>query len=593
MPPEEVKHVKSNIYKVLWSDTRVKIAVLPTFIIGSVNAIYYLFFAPYHNILAELLKNPVDSPMKELQNYVIYAALVAFVYAVCQFIDTWCWNQSGSNVAVKLRRDMFNNLMRCDVEFFDRNPIGGLLTLLSEDSKTIQNAFGTTKSVQIQSIARFLLCTILTFIYDWKMGLILFSSSIILTIIYAIFLPKISQKFAEKFTFVGGMVTIAQESISSIRTVRSYNQENSTFDRFHDQSAEATQRESFVLTQISFMFDFLNVVFWAAYVVCFYYGCLLVSKGNIGIGQLLAFTSLCFTANVAVGAICNNSYIEARALEAGVRIMQLAHKKPNIPFDGGIQLNDFKGHIVFQNVSFKYPTRDVYALKNVSFEVKPCQIVALVGHSGSGKSTCVQLIERYYDVTEGTILIDGHDIKTIDPRWLHRQIALVSQEPTLFRTTIRANILYGSHSATEEQILDAVEIANAKKFIEKFPNKFEEMIGEKGVSLSGGQKQRIAIARAVIRDPVVLLTDEATSALDTNSERKVQKALDGIMKNRTSIVVAHRLSTIKNAGKIYVFDSGEIKESGSHEELVAIKGFYYNLVERQLGENDSEEENLN
>jgi ABC-type multidrug transport system fused ATPase/permease subunit len=233
-------------------------------------------------------------------------------------------------------------------------------------------------------------------------------------------------------------------------------------------------------------------------------------------------------------------------------------------------------------VSFKYPTRDAYVLKNVSFVVESGRMVALVGHSGSGKSTCVQLIERFYDVTEGIILLDDRDITTIDPRWLHRKIGLVAQEPVLFQTTIRENILYGNHDATEGQILEAAEIANVKKFVEKFPHGFNELVGEKGTAMSGGQRQRIAIARAVVKDPVILLTDEATSALDAASEKKVQNALNRVMQGRTAVIVAHRLSTIRNADIIYVFDQGEIKEYGKHDDLVQAGGCYFNLVQRQL-----------
>jgi ABC-type multidrug transport system fused ATPase/permease subunit len=273
---------------------------------------------------------------------------------------------------------------------------------------------------------------------------------------------------------------------------------------------------------------------------------------------------------------------EQKAIAAGARILKLAEYQSGVPFEGGDIIENFRGHISFVNVSFRYPTRDVYVLRNVSFEIKPCQMGALVGHSGSGKSTCVQLLERYYDITEGVILLDGKDIKELDPHWLHQKIALVQQEPTLFMLSIKENIKYGSAGATEDDVLAAAEVANARKFIEKLDNKFDQLVGEKGASLSGGQRQRVAISRAVIKNPTILITDEATSALDADSEKKVQLALDKVMKDRTAVVVAHRLSTVRNAHVIYVFDAGEIKESGTHDELLALGGTYYNLVKRQL-----------
>jgi ABC-type multidrug transport system fused ATPase/permease subunit len=318
-----------------------------------------------------------------------------------------------------------------------------------------------------------------------------------------------------------------------------------------------------------------------------YYGATMVDSGVMEVGDMFAVFG--FTMFGCFGIIILQATLqgEEKAISAGARILKLTTHTPDLPFEGGDELDPFKGHIAFRNVSFKYPTRDVYVLKNVSFEIKPGQIGALVGHSGSGKSTCVQLLERYYDVTEGVIEIDGHDIRSLNPRWLHRKTGLVSQEPVLFGTSIRQNILYGNMEATEEQMLAAAEIANCKRFTENLGKGFETLVGEKGSTLSGGQRQRVAIARAVIKDPVILITDEATSALDAGSEKKVQKALDKVMENRTAVIVAHRLSTIKNAHVIYVFDSGEIQESGTHDELVAVHGCYYNLVSRQLNEADS------
>ncbi|KAK8871311.1 hypothetical protein M9Y10_007031 [Tritrichomonas musculus] len=205
---------------------------------------------------------------------------------------------------------------------------------------------------------------------------------------------------------------------------------------------------------------------------------------------------------------------------------------------------------------------------------------ALVGHSGSGKSTCVQLLERYYDANEGYVLLDGHDIRTLDPHWLHQKNALVGQEPVLFRNSLRENIKYGAHDATDED-------ANAKKILTKLEHGLDTLIGDKGSTLSGGQRQRFAIAHAVIKKPIILICDEATSALDSESEKKVQIALDKVTQNCTSVTVAHRLSTIRNSDIIYVFDAGEIKESGNHDELVKKGGFYYNLVFRQLTDKDT------
>jgi ABC-type multidrug transport system fused ATPase/permease subunit len=327
-----------------------------------------------------------------------------------------------------------------------------------------------------------------------------------------------------------------------------------------------------------------GIIYWGTVMGNLYYAGYLVSQPNTGyeVGDLITIFGCQVMANFAIVSLQISMRMEKNAISSGTRILHISKYHPNICFEGGDRIENFRGEIEFRNVSFKYPSRDTYVLKNVSFRIRPGQIVALIGHSGSGKSTCVQLIERFYDTTDGMILLDGHDIKTLDPRWIHQKIGLVAQDPVLFHTTVRTNIVYGTWQATDEQIAAAAEAANIASFINTLPHKYDEMVGEKGSTLSGGQRQRIAIARAIVKDPVILVTDEATSALDAESERRVQDALDHVMQNRTAVIVAHRLSTIRNAHVIHVFDDGSIKESGTHDELVARKSYYYNLVSRQL-----------
>jgi ABC-type multidrug transport system fused ATPase/permease subunit len=379
-------------------------------------------------------------------------------------------------------------------------------------------------------------------------------------------------------------MTIAEEAIASIRTVRGFNREDEEVNRFHYNNSKGQQEDLMICRFIVAMMGVMMIVIWGTIISLFYWGIKMVDDPKSGhtIGAVFACFGFQMMGDFGFIGTMGSFQSEEKAVTAGSRILKLAKYEPTVQFEGGETIPDFKGHLEFRNVSFKYPTREAYVLQHVSFEVQPGQIAALVGHSGSGKSTCVQLIERFYDPTEGEILLDGKDIRTLDPRWLHRQISLVSQEPVLFRTTIRENIRYGVKDATDEQVMEAAEIANVKKFAEKLPKGFDELVGEKGSAVSGGQRQRIAIARAVIKNPVMLVTDEATSALDASSERKVQLALDKVMNGRTSVVVAHRLSTIRNAHVIYVFDDGEIREKGNHDELIALRGCYFNLVQRQL-----------
>jgi len=276
----------------------------------------------------------------------------------------------------------------------------------------------------------------------------------------------------------------------------------------------------------------------------------------------------------------------AKARGAAANIFAVIDRTPLINTnDGGKVLTDMKGNIHLKHVNFTYPSRpEVPVLKDFSLKLKPGTVTALVGQSGSGKSTVVQLIERFYDPDSGTVKVDGCDIKDLDLYKLREQIGLVSQEPILFQGTIFSNILHGNASATKEQVIEAAKMANAHDFIMSLSSGYDTQVGEKGTQMSGGQKQRIAIARAVLKNPKVLLLDEATSALDTESEKLVQDALERLMKDRTSIVIAHRLTTIRDADKICVLSKGQLKEVGTHQELLDANGIYAHLVSRQLTE---------
>lgn len=284
----------------------------------------------------------------------------------------------------------------------------------------------------------------------------------------------------------------------------------------------------------------------------------------------------------------SSPFLEGFAAASGsaVRVFSIIDRQPAIDTasDTGIVPEKVQGSITFKNVRFQYPSRtDVKILQGLTLTINRGQTVALVGRSGCGKSTCIQLVQRLYDPASGVVELDGVDIKKLKVSWLRQQIGVVGQEPVLFSTTIADNIRYGNQAATQRDIEAAAKKSNAHEFITQLPLGYKTMVGERGCQLSGGQKQRIAIARALVRDPAILLLDEATSALDTNSEAKVQRALDNASEGRTTIVVAHRLSTIKNADKIVVVHEGQVAEEGTHDQLLALKGHYYALVTAQVG----------
>ena len=601
-PPsdEEKKATKKTLYGELFSQPATYFAIFPAIFWGVGPILNYFFVGKVFNALSEynmLKKAQVDIPSEifdkywnDCCTYSMWFAIVALLQGFGQGCQHAAWTYLGNKISANLKRKLFYNMMHSDVTFYDMNSIGTFITLLGEDAKLVQEGFGPSKGRFIANISQFLCGVIFTFVYQWRIGLIFIAAIPVITIVSTLIIGCVGKYGILQFMASSKATTILTETLSSIKTVRSFNREEYEVKRYKEAAQETNKYEAIVGYIFMAMMSCMNIMMWELYIGNLFYGVHLVrdsmrsGKNDFTMGDLISVYMFTFFSSFAVMMIQDVIGNEQRGVIAGARIIRFSNYQTTIPLEGGIKPEDFKGHIEFKNVTFKYPTREANVLKNVSFDVPPNKMVAFVGHSGSGKSTALHLIERYYDIQEGEILIDGKNIKEYDQRYLHQKIGLVNQEPVLFAGTIKENIEYGVDNATNEQIQEAAEISNARSFIEKLEMKYDTQVTEQGNNFSGGQKQRIAIARAVIKNPVILLCDEATSALDSKAEKKVQNALDKIMINRTSIIVAHRLSTVKNASTIYVFDSGEIVESGTHEGLLEKKGAYYNLVYEQLNE---------
>lgn len=588
---DEKKRARSQIYKYVFSDWMAIVGIFPSFIFGAIPILTFLLFGdiitPLATYLQEsyVMENPTD-PMKKILKQCLLMLVIAVACCICKILDSVFWIRVGSKLSNRLKKDLFTNMMRSEVTFFDVNPIGSILTVLSEDAQDVENAFGQVKGTQFQNVGQFLMGIIMSFTKSWKLALISLCTIPIMAVVVACLMPSLLKQAGIKFKFVSTSMTIAEEALSSIRTVKGCNREDLELHRFMKDTEGSSKAEIKMGVYILILIVCIQLSMWGFTILILWVGANMVDDGALPVGDLFSVFGFTMFGCMGIVALQGSMQGEQKAVASGARLLKLSQHVPTIPFDGGKTIENFKGHIEFRNVSFKYPTRDVYVLRNVSFEIKPGQMGALVGHSGSGKSTSVQLLERYYDAEEGLVLLDGEDIRTLDPRWLHNVISLVQQEPSLFQMTVKENIKYGAPNATDEEVYAAAEIASARHFIDKLDHGFDQQVGDKGAALSGGQRQRVAIARAVIRNPVILITDEATSALDAASEKKVQKALDKVMEGRTAVIVAHRLSTIRNAHVIYVFDAGEIKEVGNHDSLVQLHGYYYNLVERQMTQQD-------
>lgn len=498
----------------------------------------------------------------------------------------YCMHTAGQLVINDLRKTVFNSVLRQDMAFFDKNKVGEIVSRLSTDALIV----GYSVSMNLSDGARALLTCL------GSGGLMVYTSLAMCKVIVVV-VPVIVGTFAvfgklqRKYTLmmqeaVAGANQVATERLSSVRTVRMLVAEKKELAAYSDKINDIwliSKKEGFAKGCMFGSFQFTG---YLALSSILFYGSNLISQGLLTYGELSSF---CLYAVLSAGSLSAMSgfYLELmKGLGASSRLFELKDRSPMIPLEGGIQKGNVQEAIRFEHVAFGYADRDPL-FHNISFDVPAGKITAVVGSSGSGKSTIASLLLRLYDPTSGRILVDGVDLKDLDPSYWRRHIGTVGQEPVLFSTTIRDNIIYGStepDKVSEAEIVSAADQSNADEFIMRFPLKYDTKVGEHGSTLSGGQKQRIAIARALVNKPNILIMDEATSALDASSEYLVRIALNKLLANskQTVMIIAHRLSTIKHADQIVVVDKGSVAECGSYDELIAIKdGIFRKLVEKQ------------
>lgn len=518
-------------------------------------------------------------------NSIAFALFTIFgLQAIFSFVRVITFTNVTENTLRDIRNRAFEQLIYMPMDYFNINKVGELTSRLSNDISQIQDTMRTTVAEFFRQIVIVFGGTVFLFFISWKLALIMFATVPVMAIIAVVFGRFIRKLSKEAQDFTAKSNSIVEEALTGIANVKSFTQEWITLGKYHKSSQQIRDlnvksglwRGLFVSFIIFCLFGAIVFIIWQG---------LLMTQGaspelsSEGFYQFVLFTIMM---GASVGSLPELYAGIQKAAGATENLVEILNEKTERRIIIGKEKPLLSGQISFKNVRFCYPQRsDIEVLKGISFEILPNQTLALVGSSGSGKTTISNLLFHYYDNFSGGILYDNHPLQSIEIEHLRSNLAIVPQEVMLFAGTIRENLLFAKPDASDEEIQQAAKGANAFDFIQSFPQGFETQVGDRGIQLSGGQKQRIAIARAILKNPKVLILDEATSSLDSESERLVQEALTNLMKGRTSIVIAHRLSTIKLADKILVIKEGEIVEQGTHESLLAESGFYAHLVNLQ------------
>ena len=524
-----------------------------------------------------IIKDVVDKVLVQKDTFMLYVIAISIVVifiirGLFFYGQSYLMSWVGQKVVIDIRGEIFRKLQRLSLAFYDKNKTGTIMSYVTNDVAALQTAM-VEKAVELVTEGLVLIGSIVAMLWlDWKLTLFTFCTFPVVLWFMDYFGKKIRKNGGEIQECTAELTSVLQETVSSARVIKSFVREDYEIDRFDNQNKENFYANMKNIKLNALLTPTVEFVAAVGVTVVMWYGGRSVIDGDITAGALVAF--LVYAVNIAnpIKRLTKVAASIQKALAAGDRvfgILDLPEAIKEIP--NAKVLPPVNGKVEFDNVKFSYnPQEEV--LDGLSFTVNPGEVIAIVGPCGAGKSTIASLLPRFYDVTGGDIRIDGYSIKDVTLDSLRGQVGIVPQETMLFNGSVYDNILYGRLDATPDEVKAAAKAANADEFISQLPQGYATMLGDRGVNISGGQRQRISIARAILKNPRILILDEATSALDTESERVVQDALDRLMIGRTSFVIAHRLSTIKNADKILVLEHGALVEAGTHDELVTTKG---------------------
>lgn len=552
------------------------------------NVLFAIFMNLFNLLLPKLLQQLVDDVLMNTEILQDEALLMAelielFKWTIIFFLASGFFGMArtlvqqyiGNNIIYEMRNDVFRALQYQSYDFFDQYRTGDLMSKATRDVNMVRNFLTNQFANFIRSIVMLALILVIVFTENWVLSLIFLGLTPPIFFLMRWYRKRIRPTYYKMSKQYGQLTSVLQENVAGFRVVRAFGQEEKEREKFRKENKKYLDENRKVVKLTSLYGPANELISQGGSVLLIFVGALLVLNGVMQLGEVVAFYFYYAFVFDPIRTIANFFSQQAQVMASADRISEiLEYRSEIVEKPNAIELRDVEGQITFDDVSFQYRNEKRWALKDIKFQVKPGETIAILGATGSGKTTVVNLIPRFYDPTEGRVLVDGIDLRDINVKSLRKQIGIVSQEIFLFARSIEENISYGRDKVKREDIRRVAKIANIHDFIMSTPKKYKTVIGERGVTVSGGQKQRIAIARALLLEPKILILDDSTSSVDVDTEYEIQKALDELLHKCTTFIITQRISTIRNADRIFILDNGEIVEQGTHETLLEQDGIY-------------------
>jgi ATP-binding cassette subfamily B multidrug efflux pump len=519
----------------------------------------------------------------------ILAGVVVILFAIARgifaFVQMYSSQMLSQNIAFDLRNDIFAKIQRLSFSYHDKNRTGQLMIRATDDVEKLRLFLGQGLLMSLQAFLLLIGTLAILLLTNWKLTMVILPTLPIAFVLFMLFGAKAMPLFSEVQRRLSIVNTIVQENLAGLKVVKSFTSEARESERFEVSNNDLLEEQMKVTRFLAMLFPLIFLIANLGQAAILYFGGLGIINGTFTLGEWQKFSLYLTFVFIPMGQLGMIISLMAQATASSDRIFEILDTHNEVQDKpGAIELGEVEGRVAFEHVSFRYFGHGEYVLQDVSFQAEPGQTVALLGATGSGKSTVINLIPRFYDVSEGAVRVDGYDVRDVTIASLRENIGIVLQETTLFGGTIRDNIAFGRPEASDEEVIAAAKAAAAHDFIIAFPEGYDTIVGERGSTLSGGQKQRVAIARALLMDPHILILDDSTSSVDLNTEYQIQKALDKLMEGRTSFVIAQRISTVLNADQIIVLENGRIADTGVHEELMETSAIYAEIYHSQLAE---------